>query len=296
MKRTHFSSLVDDYIDFRFSVVKGSKSEANNIKQFCKFADKFSNKTILTLELVNEYLASLKNPKPTTKYGQCKSLRAFSLYLNQRDPKNVVIPYRYVKRPPSSFKPYIFSEKEVVTMMNYARTKLWTGPQILIVPVLYETLIGLLWSTGMRLKEAVNLNVGDIDFQSGVIHIKQTKFYKSRLLPLHPSTSAALMRYLEERNSFNYPKSPGTPFFFNWRMRGGTRKGRYTTDAFHEKIHQIIVVLDIRAANGRLARPYDLRHSFATLRLNEIYEGEALRKLPLIATYMGHAKLTYTQI
>lgn len=183
-------------------------------------------------------------------------------------------------------------------MMEYARHELWKGPQRLVVPAVYETVIGLMWATGIRIHEVVNLNLDDLDFEKNLIYIRETKFYKSRLLPVHKTTMDALARYIDERNSFRFPKEPERPLFFNWRMRR-TKKWRYTTDAIHHKLHQIIVALNIKnKKTDRYARPYDLRHSFATSRLESIYKNvhRLEQRLPLIATYMGHAKLSYTQI
>jgi integrase len=295
MKDPKLSSFVGEYIDFRLAYIKDMKWEADVVRRFTTFADR-RRERIVTRKLLSNYFESFKNPAPTTKFNECRLIRQFCIYLCRRDERHFVPEYRFFPKPKSKFKPYIYTEEEVVRMMNHARHDLWQGPQRLVVPAVYETLIGLLWVTGIRMSEAVNLNLGDLDFKRNLLYIRETKFYKSRLVPVHSSTMAALKNYIEERNSFGFPKEPDRPLFFNWRMRR-TKKWRYTVDAFHEKIREIILALNLKhKTTGRYARPYDLRHSFATSRLERIYEdGNPIQRLPLIATYMGHAKLTYTQ-
>ncbi len=295
MKNTKFKDLAKEYLNLRSGYVKISRWETKVVHKFASYADR-RRERIITRRLLCEYLESIKNPAPTTKFTLVKLLRQFCIYLQRRDERHFIPEYRFIPKPKTKMKPYIFSENEVRQMMIYARNELWKGPQRLVVPAVYETIIGLMWVTGMRIGEVVKLNLEDLDFKKNIIYIRETKFYKSRLIPVQPSTMAALGHYIDERNSFGFPKEPGRPLFFNWRMRR-TKKGRYTTDAIHHKIHEIIVALNLKdKRTGRYARPYDLRHSFATTKLRQIYGAtEPIQRLPLIATYMGHAKLTYTQ-
>lgn len=297
MKTAKLSSYVDGYLALRASLIKLRKWEIKCVRRFANYVDK-KYERIVSRQLVLAYLESFKNPSLTRKFRETQYVRHFCHYLHQRDQRHFVPEYRFVPKPKSNFKPYIFTEDEVRRMMSYARNELWKGPQRLIVPAVYETIIGLMWVTGMRIQEVINLNLGDLDFEKNLIYIRETKFYKSRLLPVHESTMSALNSYVKERKSFGFPKEPERPLFFNWRMRRA-KKWRYSTDAIHHKIRQIIVALNIKDKKTyRYARPYDLRHSFATARLQSIYQNlrHVEQRLPLIATYMGHAKLSYTQI
>jgi len=280
-----------EYFKYRAQIIKWIIYDKIVVNEFFKYCGRAK---LITRELLLSFL-SQKKFTPSARYYRLRILRAFCWYMHQIDQRHFIPGDRFLRKPKSKFKPHIFTKDEVIQMMSYARNKLWKGPQRLVVPAVYETVIGLMWATGMRIREVVDLNLGDIDFNRNCLIIRKTKFYKSRLIPLHPSTLFALQKYIDERNSFNFPKRPDCPLFFNWRMRG-TKRGRYTVDAFHHKIHEIIVMLDIRGPTGKFARPYDLRHSFATNKFAEIYDGkDAVLRLPLIATYMGHAKLSYTQ-
>lgn len=295
MKSKKLSLFLDDYINYRASHVKIESWEINSITKFAFYADKNKTYTI-TRKLVIDYINLKKNPSRTHKFTLMKHIRPFCKFLNVQNPDHFVPEYRFIPRPKKLLIPFIFNDQQVSQMMQYARHNLWRGPQRLLVPATYETLIGLLWATGMRISEATKLNIGDIDFENGIIHIRETKFYKSRLLPLQKSTTQALKNYLTERNSFNYPCRADCPFFFNWAERQ-TKGGRYSVDGFHDQLRKIIIAFDFKNEKGIHARPYDLRHSFATTRLYSIYaKDQPLEKLPIIATYMGHAKFSYTQV
>ena len=294
MKNPKLSSLVDSYIAYRSTHVKWTKWQGDSVRKFARFVDS-KRERIVTRQLIWSYLESLPSPARTAKFEATRNIRPFCIYLKARNPTHFVPEYRFVPRPKKQLVPHIFSEQEVNHMMKKARKLLCRHTQPRVVRTMYATLIGLLWATGMRISEAVNLNMGDVDLGRGVIRIRETKFYKSRLLPIHPTTVRALKRYLVERNSY-YPSFDWNPFFYNWRM-AERKQGRYTRDAFHQKIREAIIALKIKNKAGRYARPYDLRHSFATHRLTSIYDGkEAVKRLPLIATYMGHAKIGHTQI
>lgn len=295
MRTPKLSSLVGDYIKFRSTHVKWVKQPGKTVKRFADFADERKDR-VVTRQLIWAYLESIQNPAPTTKFEIIRNLRPFCLYLRARDPRHFVPEYRFVRRPKKQRAPYIYTEDEVQKMMKQVRTALCHHTQPPFVRTLYATLIGLLWSTGMRISEAVNLDIGDVDLEAGVICVRETKFYKSRLVPLHSTTVSALKKYLKERNLYGYSAFDWNPFFYNWRMIE-SKQGRYTVDGFHQQIHNAIKALKLKSKSGQYARPYDLRHSFATNRLSAIYDGkEAARRLPLIATYMGHSKLSHTQI
>jgi integrase/recombinase XerD len=295
MKTPKLSSLVDDYIAFRGTHIKWIKWPGEVVRRFTAFADA-RRERIVTRQLIWAYLESIENPARTTKFEIARNLRPFCLYLKARDSRHFVPEYRFVAKPRKQLVPHIFSEDEVQKLMKYVRKALCRHTHPPVVRTTYATLIGLLWATGMRTSEVVNLNIGDVDFEAGVIKIRETKFYKSRLIPVHPTTTQALREYLAERNRSGFPVFDWSPFFYNWRM-AERKQGRYTTDAFHHKIREAIIATKIKSKSGRYARPYDLRHSFATNRLSSIYDGkEAGKRLPLIATYMGHSKISHTQV
>ena len=149
------------------------------------------------------------------------------------------------------------------------------------------TLIGLLASTGLRSGEAVRLDRGDVDLTSGVILVRKTKFRKDRLVPVHPTTRAALRRYARERDGV-FPTPKGEAFFLSSR---GCRLSAGGLQANFAKARKL-ADLD----EGKPLRPHDLRHRFAVTRLGLWHQQRAdvQALLPLLATYLGHASYSDT--
>ena len=148
----------------------------------------------------------------------------------------------------------------------------------------YQTLIGLLAVTGMRIGEAIRLDRSDLDFDTGVLTIRMSKFGKSRELPLHGSTLEALQTYLQQRDQL-YPRPTAPSLFIS---TAGTRLlycGVHGT--FLRLVRQ--AGLQPRSAACR-PRPHDLRHSFAVRTVLDAYRTDAnvATRLPLLSTYLGH--------
>jgi integrase len=157
-------------------------------------------------------------------------------------------------------------------------------------PHTYATLFGLLACTGLRVSEAVKLARSDIDWQQGLLTIRQTKFRKSRLVPLHATTLAALRDYAERRDRFHPCPSTagffltrrGTPVALSsvgvtfWRLR---KQLRWSSGTGHSK-----------------PRIHDLRHTFACRRLQRWYtEGVDIEHaVAALSTYLGHAAVSDT--
>jgi integrase len=150
----------------------------------------------------------------------------------------------------------------------------------------YQTLLGLLAATGMRVGEALGLNRQDIDFQHGLLTIHHAKFSKSRVLPLHPSTLEALGSYLYRRDQ----ERPSLPSSALLTGKDGTTRLRY--HPVRTNFQELLAQADIqpRAARRR-PRLHDLRHTFAVRTLIDGYQtdGDLDGRLALLCTYLGHS-------
>jgi integrase len=162
----------------------------------------------------------------------------------------------------------------------------------------YATLIGLLAATGLRPGEALMLDRSDVDFDDGILSIRATKFGKSRLVPMAPSTRDALRRYADRRDRLC--AQPSSPAFLlsEWRRRV---QGAAARDMFAKLTCEIGLRRPIRPKRwGRGPRLQDLRHTFTTRRLIEWYRAgvDVGRELPKLSTYLGHVEvgLTYWYI
>jgi integrase len=158
----------------------------------------------------------------------------------------------------------------------------------------YTTLIGLLSATGLRPGEALALDISDVDLKSGVLAIRQTKFGKSRFVPVEESTRTALEHYAERRDVL-CPLRQTEAFLVaecGLRLRGHAARQTFA------KISRAVGLRAVAASRriGRGPRLVDFRHSFVTQRLIEWYRAglDVERELPKLVTYLGHVDVGYT--
>ena len=173
--------------------------------------------------------------------------------------------------------PYLWSQEEICRLLEGARAL--RSP---LRAATHEALFGLLATTGMRLGEAIGLGRDDVDLVAGVITIREAKFDRSRLVPLHPTTAEALSRYVARRDRLCLrPRS--TAFFLS---SAGTALQR---SAVYMKLRKITTSLGIRTATVR-PRAHDLRHSFAVATLTGwLRSGVSVdERMAVLSTYLGH--------
>ncbi|HLW68623.1 MAG TPA: tyrosine-type recombinase/integrase [Gemmataceae bacterium] len=162
------------------------------------------------------------------------------------------------------------------------------GPTRWLRPHTYQTLIGLLAATGLRISEALHLSRGDADLDQGRLVIRQTKFRKTRWVPLHDSVTLALRLYAKLRDTV-FPTLKCDRYFVNDR---GTPLAYSTVRQTFRKLCNQSGITDLR----RRPRLHDLRHTFACRRVEQWLDAgiDLARALPALSTYLGHAKVTDT--
>jgi site-specific recombinase XerD len=242
----------------------------------------------MSREITDSYQQSLSHLAPRTRSNRFSVLRQLCQYLARSNP------YGYVPEPlrviPSqgSHPPYIYSNSEIKALL-VAASKL-PSPHLLR-PHTYRTLLGLLYSTGIRIGEALALNIENFQSAEQRLYIAQGKFRKARWVPLSTSTCRALQQYLCKRLQIR-PRSPDSPFLLNQRSR------RLTPCTVHQTFHYLLRQCGIRHSKPTGPRIHDLRHTFAVQRLLAWYrDGQDLNaRLPWIATYMGHVDVHSTQL
>jgi integrase len=152
---------------------------------------------------------SVPSSVPATRY---RSVRGFARSMTEIDPATEIPPAGLVRRPRSRRTPFIYTDEELLALLEQARAAI---PQPLRATTMH-TLIGLLASRGLRVGEGLRLDRGDIDWSDGVLHIRQSKFRKSRLVPLSPSVVEVLERYAHVRDR-ERPAAAGSSFFVSLR-------------------------------------------------------------------------------
>ncbi len=194
-------------------------------------------------------------------------------------------------KAPSSALPYIYSRDEMRRLLDSVKTFRKRINQL--EPHTLRALLLLLYGTGLRRGEALNLTLADVDLRAAVLTIRNTKFGKTRLVPLGPQLARAMQDYAAQRGASGALQAKEAPFLVN--RNGSPLAARTVSKAFHQ----------LRQAAGvgrenevqRQPRLHDMRHSFAVQRLIDWYrQGEDVqRMLPLLSTYLGHASVAGTQ-
>ncbi len=206
-------------------------------------------------------------------------VRGFAVYLQTLDPATEVPPKDVLAGRPPRATPYLYSDEEIAALL--AATATLRFP---LRVATYRTLIGLLSVTGLRVGEAIRLDRGDLDLQHELLVVRNSKFGKSREVPLHPSTIGALRDYLRRRDRHQPP--PSTPALFV--SPAGTRLLYCNVHATFRQLRRH-AGLQPRSACCR-PRIHDLRHTFAIRTLLDAYrdDGDVQPRLSLLATYLGH--------
>jgi len=214
-------------------------------------------------------------------------VRRFAVHLRGIDPSTQVPPSNLLPGQKLRATPYLYSKNEIAALMQGSATLLGSYRQ-----ATYQTLIGLLTVTGMRIGEAIALNRSDLDTASGVLTVRVGKFGKSRMLPLHPSTLTALGEYLCRSD-----RSPGVPLTDEPALFVSMSGRRLLYSSVHRTFRKLVQQAGItpRSAECR-PRLHDLRHGFAVNTILDGYreDSDPGAKLALLSTYLGHADPAHT--
>jgi integrase len=256
------------------------------LEEFVSFLERKGSAHI-TSELALEWATLSAHHQPCQWTARLTMVRGFAQYWSATDPMTEVPPLGLLPYRPSRARPYFYSDQEIQRLLQAAMVQPSSDP---LRPWTYYCFFGLLAVTGLRLSEAVNLRAEDLDWPEGILTIRDTKFGKSRLVPLHASTCKILSDYAKRRDRRFGPR-PGAYFFVN---KNGNRLDK---GAVHRAFYALSRQIGLRAVGAsRGPRLHDFRHRFAVETLLRWYRNgeDPKRRLPLLSTYLGHAHVTDT--
>lgn len=249
------------------------------LKSFAVFAAARGESHVCTQTVID--WAAL-GPSVAQRDARLKAVCRFARAMQIEDPRHEQAPANYFGARKKRRLPHIYSAHDLDCLISAA---LLLRPKGSLRPQTYATLIALLAVTGLRISEALNLNMADIT--SDGLLIRETKFRKTRLVPLHDTTVAGLAHYLQRRR----PHSSDDPVFID---RHG-RRLRYQT--VKDTFDRLVSRAGIRTAHGsRQPRLHDLRHTFAVRALQASPTGRkgVGRHMVALATYLGHVNISST--
>ena len=283
------TQAVHDYITLKQSLGLRFHTEATILKAFCNALGEVA---IIDVEphRVSSYLAG---NGPLTRYWHRKyeALSGFYRFaLGRGYVLHSPLPTTVPKRP-QPFRPYIYSQQELRDILK-AAGEYETAKSALEEGTL-RTLLLLLYGAGLRIGEALALTRADVDLDAALLTIRESKFYKTRWVPIGPRLTAVLRTYAEDRHPRRHGSDPGAPFFVT---RTGTAVTRGLAERAFVRLRQIAGIMRKDGARYQ-PRLHDLRHSMAVQRLIAWYrEGADVQQLlPHLATYLGHVDVAAAQ-
>jgi integrase len=285
--RRSMVSLVENYLDYRRRLGFALESSARRLLGFARFADRIGHQGPITQELAVHWARSAQRAGPITATGRLQILRPFAKYCLQFDPATEISPPSLCGPGYRRLTPHIYSDEELNALLAAARH---LTPADGLRPATCATVFGLLAATGLRISEAVVLLRTDVNLETNVLTIRQTKFRKSRLVPIHPTTAEELRRYARFRDRM-LPASKAEAFFLS--DHGEPTNYRQFQHAFACLRTQ----LGWRVRGGHAApRLHDLRHGFISRCLLRWYQqGVNVDNAMLsLSTYVGHTQISDT--
>lgn len=231
----------------------------------------------VTAELAIAWAGLPRGVLPITWAHRLGAARGFARYLKTINPATEVPPAGVWPSVTPRPQPWIWAEADIRRLL--AATRALRPP---LRAATYQTLLGLLAATGMRLGEAIALDRADTDLDDGLLTIRDAKFGRSRLVPLHPTVTSALRSYAACRDRLC--SSPATTRFFVSTVGTPLR-----TSLVDHTFAQLTTALGLRTP-ARRPRVHDLRHSFAVRQLLQWHRSGAdpNTRMPVLSAYLGH--------
>jgi integrase/recombinase XerD len=272
-------SALDEYLALRHALGHKLRLPGRLLQRFVDFAD-HTGATYITTELALGWATQPADAQPAQWANRLGMVRRFARYCSATEPRTIVpprdlLPHRY-RRP----LPYVYSDEEIVRLLEAAKH---LPPVNGLRSLTFATLFGLYVATGMRCNEPLRLDRGDVDLQNGVLTVRDTKFGKSRYVPVHPTTQRALQRYAIRRDRLC--RNPVSPSFFL-----SDRGTRLTEWCVRWTFVKLSCQIDLRGADDReglafmtFAIDWLLPRSFAGIATASMLSATCLNSRPISA-------------
>jgi integrase len=278
--------LVQEYLDERRGLGFALEVPGSQLMAFAHFADALGHRGPLTCQLITSWARDeAKRATPLTWARRLGIIRPFAAHRARVEPGTYVPEANTFGRSRRRLAPHLYTDQEIVDLLAVASRLKGT-----MRPATYRVLFGLIAATALRVSEALRLECADVDLDAGMLTVRQTKFAKSRLVPLHPTTIRALKHYLAIRQR-HLPTVSDGPFLASAK---GTALARST-------VHRVFAQLRDQlgwTARGSHAVPriHDLRHTFICRRVQLWREHgtDIDNAMEALSTYVGHAKVSDT--
>ena len=277
---------IEDYIALRRSLGFKLRHMADGLRDFAGFLEE-KTAPYITTELAMEWATLPTDHRSSGSAQRLGFVRVFARHWSATDPRTEIPPAGLLPFRLQRARPYLYSELEILELLAAA---LKLAPRQGLRRWTYYCLFGLLAVAGLRISEALNLEDPDVDLTEDILTIRQTKFGKTRLVPLHTSTRDVMADYVRRRNRLL--RSASSPcFFLNDHGR------RLEVSAVRRTFYDLSRQIGLRGPEDHKGpRLHDFRHRFAVRTLVEWYRSneDIEQRLPVLSTFLGHGHVADT--
>jgi len=277
-------SLLDDYLALRRAVGFKLAGAESRLRRFVRFAEERGDTHV---RIDTAVVWAGKATSPHERHVRLQELAIFARHLSAEDPRHEVPPPHVFAFKRHKRLPYIYSDDEIRRLLLAAGDR-HRRPGDSMGDT-YKTLFGLIAATGIRVGEACRLCIRDVTGKA--LFIRETKFRKSRMLPLHETTVIQLVAYSER---WRFAAEPDDPFFVS--LTGGKLSRAQVDNVFRQLTDQLDLTFSGEEGRHPGPRIHDMRHTFAVRALETCPSGreEINKHMLALSTYLGHARLENT--
>jgi integrase/recombinase XerD len=250
-----------------------------------------SGATDLTHAEFERWCKTLTHLTPTVRRNRMRIVRNFCLYRTRTEPNGFVPDSHLFPALHQAIRPHIYSEDEIIRLLD-ASSRLRAKPRSPLLPEVYRLAIVLLYTSGLRRGELVRLKIDDYNRSEHTLHIRASKFHKSRFVPLSADACRETEAYLTARRRLCLPMLGNSALLWN-----DYDHECYTGGGLGRGLQRLLRSTSIRKTDGTLPRVHDFRFSFAVQVLLRWYRTgiDIHSKLPMLAAYMGHVSIVSTE-
>jgi integrase len=276
---TDLRQAIGDYLRLRRSLGHQMAEAAYLLADFAVFMDERGEHAVTIAAALDWVKAREPEVVTTASPRRITALRGFARYLSGLDPATEVPPLGLVPYNRRRGQIFLYSDADIAAIMTAAKQTIREP----LRAATYHTLIGLLAASGLRIGEAIKLDRDDIDWAEGVLLIRESKFGKSRLVPLQASVMTALRQYDALRDQL-MPKPEDPAFFISLTAR------RLIYAVVCPTFRALVDTAGVGIGAPHKPRLHELRHSFAVRTLLRWYRAgdDVQAKIPSLSTYLGH--------
>jgi integrase/recombinase XerD len=279
-----------DYLVTRRDLGWKLQLDGRELLDFVRFMERRRNSHI-TVTLALAWAQQPSSAQPATWARRLTFVRGFARYCSTIDPRTEIPPHGLLPFRSGRAHPYLYTDKEIKRLLHAALNMPYRYERGGLRPLVFYCLLGLLSVTGLRLGEACNLKLEDVDLTAAVLTVRDSKSSRIRLVPLHASTCKVLAKYIRQRQRHWTGRAVSSYLFLSsWG-------NRMDSADCHNTFYALSRQIGLRgSSDSHGPRLHDLRHLFATRTLIRWYRSgqDPERKLPLLSAYLGHVRVAHT--